>query len=315
VIAKDIVRSTSDKESIFTLPRTLRFAVLAAISLAIWWKALASAIALALHDEQYTHMLLILPVSVALIFVDWKSPEPSTKSGVSLGSSLLVVAALLTVLARLGVSRLRPDEQLSLNMLALVMWWVGSFIFCFGTRAFSRALFPLCFLFWIVPLPQFLLDPIVRLLQTGSVSSAHLLFSAIGLPVAEDGTLLTIPGLTVEVARECSSIRSSLLLVVTTMLFAQTLLRSAWRKTLVIAVAIPLSIAKNGLRIFVLAMLATRVDQSFLTGKLHHEGGIIYFLIALAAIFLLIGLARRGEQKFRAAPPEPSTAPFDKHQS
>ena len=40
---------------------------------------------------------------------------------------------------------------------------------------------------------------------------------------------------------------------------------------------------KNGLRIFVLAMLGTRVERSFLTGKLHHPGGIIYFLIALAA--------------------------------
>jgi len=97
--------------------------------------------------------------------------------------------------------------------------------------------------------------------------------SAVGLPVAEDRTLLTIPGLTVEVARECSSIRSSLMLVVTTMVLTQTLLRSAWKKALVIAIAIPLSVAKNGLRIFVLAMLATRVDRSYLTGRLHHQGG------------------------------------------
>jgi len=146
-----------------------------------------------------------------------------------------------------------------------------------------------------------LLNSIVKLLQAGSVASAHLLFSAVGLPVAEDRTLLTIPGLTVEVARECSSIRSSLMLVVTTMVLTQTLLRSAWKKTLVIAVAIPLSVAKNGLRIFVLAMLATRVDRSYLTGRLHHQGGIIYFLVALAAILLFIGLARHGEQKLRAA--------------
>ena len=55
-----------------------------------------------------------------------------------------------------------------------------------------------------------------------------------------------------------------------------------------IALAVPLSVAKNGLRIFVFAMLATRVDRTYLTGRLHHRGGIIYFLIALAVIFLLI---------------------------
>jgi exosortase len=127
------------------------------------------------------------------------------------------------------------------------------------------------------------------------VVSARLLFALVGVPSAQDGTQITIPGLTVEVAAECSSIRSSLMLVVTTMVLAQMLLRSAWRKAFVIAVAIPLSVAKNGLRILVLAMLTTRVDRSFMTGKLHHEGGIIYFLIALAAIILLIWIARRGD--------------------
>ena len=74
-----------------------------------------------------------------------------------------------------------------------------------------------------------------------------------------------------------------------------------WRKTVVIALAIPLSVAKNGLRTFVLAMLATHVDRTFLTGRLHHQGGIIYFLIALAAIFLLIWVARRREEKPRTS--------------
>ena len=275
----------------------LIFSILAAISLTIWWKALISTFALAIRDDQYTHILLILPVSVALIFADWKPPEPSTGMSWSIGSGLLVTAALVIVLARVGAASLHSDEQLSLHMLALVVWWIGAFIVCFGTRAFRCALFPLCFMLWLVPFPVFVLNSIIRLLQAGSVASAHLLFAAIGLPVAEDGTLLTIPGLTVEVARECSSIRSSLMLVVTTMVLGQTLLRSAWQKTLVIALAIPLSVTKNGLRIFVLAMLATRVDRSYLTGRLHHQGGIIYFLIALAIIVLLIGMARHREQR------------------
>ena len=63
------------------------------------------------------------------------------------------------------------------------------------------------------------------------------------------------------------------------------------------AVAILLSVAKNGFRIFVLAMLGTRVDPSYLTGKLHRQGGIIYFLIALSATFLLLWILHRGEEE------------------
>jgi exosortase len=116
-----------------------------------------------------------------------------------------------------------------------------------------------------------------------------------GVAVEREGLFVHIPGLTIEVARECSSIRSSSMLLVTTMVLAQLLLRSPWRKAFVVAVAIPLSVAKNGLRIFVIAMLATRVDPSFLTGRLHHQGGIFFFLIALGAIFLLLWIVRRGE--------------------
>jgi exosortase/archaeosortase family protein len=60
-------------------------------------------------------------------------------------------------------------------------------------------------------------------------------------------------------------------------------------------VAIPLSVAKNGLRIYAIAMLSTRVDASFLHGRLHRQGGFIFFAIALATIFLLLWLLRRSE--------------------
>ena len=104
-----------------------------------------------------------------------------------------------------------------------------------------------------------------------------------------------------EVAPECSSIRSSLMLLVTTVVLAQLLLRSLWKKLLVVAVAIPVCVAKNGLRIFVLGVLATRVDPSYLTGRLHRDGGIVYFLIALGAIFLLLWILQRGKGKELAA--------------
>jgi exosortase len=291
------VQHTSNRESISKLSPLLAFSMLGAVSFAIWWGPLASSFALALRDEQYTHILLIAPISVALTVLDWKLPEPSSVLSGSIGSSLLVGAVLLTSLVRWNVVALPVDVQLSANMLAFVVWWIAAFVLCFGTGAFRRALFPLCFLFWLVPFPGFVLEPIVSWLQRGSAASAHLLFAAAGVPVEQRGMLLHIPGLTLEVAPECSSIRSSLILVVTTMVLAQLLLRSPWRRAVVIAVAIPLSVAKNGLRIFTLGMLATRVDRSFLTGRLHRQGGIVFFLIALAAIFLLIWIARCGEEK------------------
>jgi len=291
-----MVLTGSTRQSISKLSPSILLSILAAISLLVWWRPLFSTLTLALRDSRYTHILLILPVSASLIYLEWKASGSSEESPSNLGSVLLAVAIVATAVARLQIVRLRVDEQLTLNMLALVVWWIGAFIVSFGTRAFQRAVFPLCFLFWIVPIPEVALNPIVRLLQEGSVGSARLLFAAVGVPTAQDGTEITIAGLTIDVSPECSSIRSSLMLVVTTMVLAQMMLRSAWRKALVIAVAIPLSVAKNGLRIFVLAMLTTRVDRTFMTGRLHHQGGILYFMIALAAILMILYVARRGDK-------------------
>jgi exosortase len=295
------VPQASNRESILKSHSRLWFAIFGAISIPIWWFPLLSTLSLALRDEQYTHLLLILPISAVWIVLDWKLLDqkprgPSARSSVSIGSVLLTLALVAALFVRWRAAALPSDVQLSANMLALVVWWIAAFVLSFGTRSFRQLLFPLCFLLWLVPFPTFVLNRIVSLLQQGSAASAHLLFVAAGVPVAQRGMLVHIPGLTLEVAPECSSIRSSLILLVTTMVVAQILLRSFWRKAVLVAVAIPISVAKNGLRIFAIAMLATRVDPSFLTGRLHRQGGIIFFLIALAAVFLLLWILRRSEE-------------------
>jgi exosortase len=125
--------------------------------------------------------------------------------------------------------------------------------------------------------------------------AARVLFLAAGVPVTQHGLILSIPNLDIEVASECSSIRSSLMLIVIAMVLAQLFLRSPWRKALVVAAAIPLSVAKNGLRIFTIAELGTRVDPGFLTGKFHHHGGIVFLGIAVVAVCAVLWALRKGE--------------------
>ena len=75
------------------------------------------------------------------------------------------------------------------------------------------------------------------------------------------------------------------------------LLRSFWGRTVVTLAAIPLSIAKNGLRVFTLAVLAAYVDPGILNSPLHHQGGVLFLAVALAAVFLLIWLVGWAERK------------------
>ena len=275
----------------------MSFVFLAAASLAFGWHPLLATFFLALRNDQYTHILLILPVSLALISLDWPSLRGMFAPNVRAGSAFLLIAVLAATLATMRSGTLPPDVQLSIRIFALVVFWIGACLLCFGSRVARALIFPLCFLFWLVPFPQAVLAEIVTLLQQGSAITAHWLFTAAGVPVSQDGVVLNIPGLTVEVSQECSSIRSSSMLLVTTMVLAQVLLRSPWRKALVIAIAVPLSVAKNGLRIFTISMLGTRLDPGYLTGRFHHQGGIVFFAVALGLVFVLIWLLKRAENK------------------
>ena len=54
-------------------------------------------------------------------------------------------------------------------------------------------------------------------------------------------------------------------------------------------------VVKNGLRIVTLSILANYVDPGFLYGRLHREGGIVFFLLALGLLLPVYKLLKRGE--------------------
>jgi exosortase len=274
--------------------RTVLFLALLAASIVLWRHRMSTVLGLALGNESYTHILLIVPLSCGLIYLRRDVLTPVFEASVLAGTSLLCASLLIAGVAKYLAS-LPAGVPLSLSIFALVLWWIGSVILCYGIDAFRSLCFPLCFLFLLVPLPVAALDSVIGFLQRESAFSARVLFRLANVPVTQDGFVLSIPDLDVEVARECSSIRSSMMLVVTTLILAQLFLRSWWRRLLLLAIAIPLSVAKNGFRIFVIAELGTRVDPAYLTGNLHHHGGPVFLALAFAATTAILLVLRRSE--------------------
>jgi exosortase len=283
----------------------MQFMVLLALlglSLALWWRPLVDDFRLALSSDAYTYILLILPLSIALILFEYREVFAGLNSRKWLGAILVSAALILRACTAFHWVHFSPSGNLSLNIGALVFWWIGSVVLCFGFEVFAAHLFPLCFLFLIVPLPERALAEATSALQRQSAWAASALFGATGVPVTHDGVVLSIPGLTIEVAHECSSIRSSSLLIVITLILAHLFLRSGWRKTLLVLAAFPLSVAKNGIRIFTIAELGTRVNPSFLHGSLHRHGGIVFLSLAVLMILCLLWILRRTEaQPFLSA--------------
>jgi exosortase len=277
--------------------RHLELIALLAGSIAMWWRSLVTTLELALTSDAHTYILLIVPLSVALIYEEIKRRPIRARSRARVGTILLGTALLLQSFTGWNVWHLPVGNNVSMSMFALVIWWIGSAVVCFGVEVFRSLLFPLCFLFLVVPVPEQALNWITGFLQRQSAVAAGMLFHAARVPVTRDGVVLFIPGLQIEVTHECSSIRSSTMLMVITLILAHLFLRSWWRKSLLVLVAIPLSVAKNAIRIFTIAELATRVDSGYLEGRLHRNGGILFLSLALLAVLVVLWVLRKGDSQ------------------
>jgi exosortase len=274
------------------------FLALFVASVLFWWQPVTSTLQLALNSDSYTYLLLILPVSVLLMVTErnWGSASYRVSNGWAAWMLLLGVL-FVRALAFWGRGHFTASGALSLNVFALVLCWIASVIVCFGPQVVRSHLFAFSFLFLLVPLPDGIVNWIILTLQKTSAVAAAVLFRIAQVPVTRDGFILSIPGLDIEVATECSSIRSSTILIVITLLFAHLFLKSNWRKILLVTAAIPLSIAKNAVRIFTIAELGTRVDPTYLSGRLHRHGGVVFLALALAIIVMLLWALKKHESQ------------------
>ena len=137
-------------------------------------------------------------------------------------------------------------------------------------------------------------------LQRGSAEVAYALFRLFQVPVVRDALVFSFYNLEIEVTRECSGIRSSTILFVTTLVLANLLLKSNWSMTIAVICSLPVAVAKNGVRIFVLSLLGEYVSPGWLEGSLHQRGGVVFFAIGMAMVLLVIWLLRRAEEQRKA---------------
>jgi exosortase len=156
--------------------------------------------------------------------------------------------------------------------------------------------FPSALLFAAVPMPLDLENSLEALSQVGSTFVATALFGISGTAVFQQGNVLRLPGIVLEVARECSGIHSSWVLFITSLIAGYMFLRTPWRRFLLASCVIPLAILRNGFRVFVIGMLCVYIDPGMIDSWVHRKGGPLFFLLSLVPFFALLLLLRRGER-------------------
>lgn len=269
---------------------------------------LAGLFRLAARDERYTHVLFV-PLAVAGLLFLRRGRLPPPRTSPAAGAVFFLLAATAYVLSRLPGAGLSASasHRLALTTLALVLAWISVFSALWGWRALRTAGFECLLLFATVPLPETWVGSFETFLQLASADAVHVFLRWAALPVFREGLHFTLPGVTIEIARECSGIRSSNALLLAALVLGRLFLRSPARQFLFLGFALLVAVLKNALRISTLAWLGTYVSRDYLSGDLHHRGGVVFFAIGLAALAPLVLLLQRGETR-APAPDIPGTA-------
>lgn len=228
------------------------------------------------NDPESGHGLLLAPVS---LWLAWKAGlRPDRSPSVALGTLLLVGAVLIR-----GASELAA-ELFTMRM-SMVMALGGLVVYYWGLRQALAWWLPFTLLVLSVPLPELLRSGLALPLQFQASEMGAALLEWRQIPVHLSGNVLSIPGHRLFVTEACSGLRSLTALLSLGVLIGGLWLRHPVSRILLIALAIPVAIVVNGVRVFLTGFLVFFVDPSLGEGFMHVTEGWLLFLVS----FLLVG--------------------------
>lgn len=275
--------------------RYLIFGLWMILSIALFWRPIEALVRYSLGNDNASHILLIPFISAWLLYFEHKRIFQQLSSDYPSGVLLLLAAVGAALWTLRAGERWTETEVISGYTLALVLLWVAGFALTFGRVALREAKFSMLFLLLMIPPPDLWLNTAIYYLQKGSADIAEAIFDLAGVPALREGFVFHLAHLSIEVAKECSGIRSSLALLILALLVGHLFLRTFWKQAVFVVVGLVIMIVKNGIRIATLTILAQYVDSGFLYGRLHHEGGVVFFLIGLVLLLPVFWLLQRSE--------------------
>jgi exosortase/archaeosortase family protein len=147
-------------------------------------------------------------------------------------------------------------------------------------------------------------------LQLASALVSGWFFSWTGASFLQQGLMFQLPNITLEVAPECSGIRSTLVLFITSLIAGYLFLKRPWQRTLFSALVIPLGVARNAFRIVTIGWLCIEYGPEMIHSAIHRRGGPVFFGLSLAPLFLLLFAFRWWNRRSAGTPGEepPPTA-------
>jgi exosortase len=234
-----------------------------------------------LSNPYYGHGFLIPVVSV---FVAWrKRGELQSRAPSSIGAVLLALGLLVYIMGFFWYMRFLQAFSFLIVLYALIHYFYGPG----ATRAMT---FPLCLLVFMIPPP--FLNEFGYHLQSFSAHHSASLVGAIGIPVTTLGAEIGLEDSTFVVGLPCSGLNTFISLLALAAIFVYLLTGPFYKKAILLALAFPIAILANVLRIASLLLIADHFGAKAATGFFHGFSSLLFFLIAFLCLVVLARLLK-----------------------
>ena len=274
-------------------------AVLALI-VAAYFDTAAGMVAIWARSETFAHGFVVAPISLWLI---WRirdrlrllEPQPSW-----LALPLIAAAGFGWLLGNVGAVN-------ALSQFAFVSMLVLAAPAVLGVRITRAMLFPLGFLFFSVPIGEFLLPTLMAHTADFTIAAVR----ASGVPVLREGLqVFSVPNGRWSVVEACSGVRYLIASLVVGTLFAYLNYTTMWRRFAFVGVSIIVPIVANWLRAYMIVMLGYLSDNRIANGVDHIIYGWLFFGLVMLVMFWIGSRWQQREQTTPEVPGASGAAPM-----
>lgn len=250
-------------------------ALTGALFLLLFWSPLTTLARDWWSDPDAGQGLLLAPLA---LYMAWKRGFRATRRGQPvLGGVGLGMAVLLRYLSGLAAELFTMRVSLLLAVCALV-------VFYWGFRQLLHWWLPVLLLGLSIPLPSVVLSTLALPLQLKASQMGAWLLAWRHVPVQLAGNVIHLPGRSLFVTEACSGLRSLSSLIALGLLIGGLWLRAPLLRVLLVAVAIPVAMFLNGIRIFLTGFLVFFVDPELGEGLMHLSEGWVLFMVAFGIL-------------------------------
>jgi len=233
------------------------------------------------------HGLLLAPVGAWLA---WRSGiRKDAAPNHALGIGMLVMAVLIRYVSGLAAEPFTMRESMVLALGGLT-------VYHFGYRQLVTWWLPFTLVALSVPLPELVTQRLALPLQFKASQMGAALLTSRHVPVMLSGNIIRMPGHELFVTEACSGLRSLTALLSLGVLMGGLMLSSPFSRLALIALAIPVAIVINGVRVFLTGFLVYFVSPELGTGFMHSTEGWLLFLVSFVSLGAMTWLLSHGER-------------------